>query len=280
MIRLMLAFALFGLVTGSNAQVKQKQKQAIPNVAKEAFDPSVESLPKNFKGHDIAALIAGAKKLDAAKGELETSAEYAARMAAMPDQALTKHLRVGDTLAFVYDDTDYISLKYDADAQRMMVRKDLHGMSFTMPAPSYKTIYGSSLVTARKQKGAYTGTNAYGVRTKVRKQDVAMLGICPMGDADKYGFLKSLMVQGDFAADKLRAYIAQRLGGVLVYGKLVHPYVLTNDSYKNPTIHSPVETDMHTACLVVKLEGAWAFNILHGDIFTKSLVIKPYESRY
>jgi hypothetical protein len=108
-------------VTRAKSTKKEGQSQLVkcPYSEKE-LDTTLIRLPKNYYGNDLQEITAEViKRGKFVKGEFETTKEFQERIQNERRKVLTGELTFYSVFAF--QDNGFISIKYDADSQRMNI---------------------------------------------------------------------------------------------------------------------------------------------------------------
>ena len=266
----MLALLVFS--TSAFGAPKQKKKTKSNFYSSTPFNTNINRLPERYKGNNIYAILRGVETVKAEKSDYETTKEYRDRMAAIGAHKITPKITVGDTVSFVFDDTDQMLIRYDADDKAITLKKDLTGFSFFVINANRHNISGAIIDSIDKNVGSYIGQNGFGVKKRISKRKLTMVGICPFNDG--YSASAPTSITGKFQADKVTGYIAEHTMGILVYGKLAAPLMLRKNEHTPPTFSAPYDTVSDSKCLTMQIEGAWAINTMSGDIFTKNLLVQ------
>src|SRR5215217_4611094 len=99
---------------------RQRLGTKVEGFSQSPFDPSVEKLPPDYRGHDSKEIIAALTRRDSqsVKGEFETTEQFRRRVKALDASPLSGGLTADSLLAFVIDG---VETRYDADRGVMSV---------------------------------------------------------------------------------------------------------------------------------------------------------------
>lgn len=198
----------------------------------------VGSLPIGFRGVDYLGLITSFKR-PPVKGEYESSAAYAEKIAAWADKAQIGEVLISAPIAVELPQLPggSITSKYDADENKLTYRIDTHD------------VWGDGSVVRRinyfvnaKNLGKRKAVTRMGVPFMVSGFDVSTVGV----------FLNKKI--GDFSLEvDAKPEEAKRLrkdGVMFVIGRVVAPYIYSYKSNNTASLDSPVETREHEFGLV------------------------------
>ena len=106
--------------TAAQSLNRQRPGTTVEGFAQSPFDPSVEKLPPDYRGHDSKELIAALMRRasQSVKDEFETTEQFRQRVKALEASPLFGGLTIGSLLAFVIDG---VETHYDADREVMSV---------------------------------------------------------------------------------------------------------------------------------------------------------------
>lgn len=258
MIRATLAvILLFGALSSALAV----GKQPAPNIqfSTDRFDLAATSLPRMFMGNSPSnlhqALLRGKPS---EKGEFETTAQFEARQAAFSERPLLERLTSQDPIAISISPPPRqfdISLKYDADAARMMLQlsKAYFPRECSLPLQSNS-----------RKTGSYIGANAFGAKIKVTKHEVDYL--CLTGADD---------TKVDFPLARDKDERVKATLRVLLVGQLVPPYASQAENYSSATISSPEEVMYRTYVLHMNVEQVWVYDWMTGEVVYRPGMREP-----
>jgi hypothetical protein len=266
--------------SASNHRACQRGRQdAYP---KAAFDQSSNKLPANFQGDDVDSLYRGiAQRLvHPGKEEFESSAEYESRLQSFSSQPLLGGTSAGDEFAFVLgrggesvrdiDATVYgkIQTSYDADAQVLTVTIPLDPLS---DEDGHFYDWASIWKRDGVPLGSYVASNAFGVKAQVRRfNDLSTEILIDNSDWLKTDCTKNpsdvtcTLTVGSPGARSLAAHPR-----VLVIGKLLPPFISSQEDTSQPTVDAPSEIHHHYKLLHFRLDQLWIFDGQTGVVLRK-----------
>ena len=98
----------------------QRPGATVKGFAQTPFDPNVEKLPPDYRGHDSNEVIAALKRRQSqsVKDEFETTEQFRQRVKALEASPLLGGVKVESLLAFVIDG---VETRYDADEELLSV---------------------------------------------------------------------------------------------------------------------------------------------------------------
>ena len=253
-----------------------------PSSLRAAFDQSSNKLPANFQGDDADLLYrAIAQKLvHPDKEEFESSAEYETRLQVFASQPLLGKMSAGDEFAFVLglggesvrgaDATVYgkIQTSYDADAQVLTVTIPLDPLS-----DEDGNFYDWASIWKREgvPLGSYVASNAFGVKAQVRRfNDLSTEILIDNSDwlepdcSKNPGDVTCNVTVGSSVARSFAAHPR-----VLVIGKMLPPFISSQEDTSEPTVDTPSEIHHHYKLLHFRLDQLWVFDGQTGGVLHK-----------
>lgn len=243
------AILLFGALGPASAA----GKQSAPNIrySTDKFDVFAPSLPPSFVGNSAADLyLALAKSHPPKRGEFETTSEFNERQIKFDERAFLGNISPLDTVAisiWPFAEEAYVgALKYDADASRMA----LHLQKAYFPHTCSLALENKS-----KQAGSYTGSNSFGVKAKVVKQEVTHLCLSSGGD-----------VKIEFPLAREKAITLKPNLRILLVGRFTPPYTSQTHNYVAPTVTSPREIVHHGHILHMDITRVWVYDWTTGEV--------------
>lgn len=253
------------------------KKQAVKQLTFNAFDPSVESVGKSFRGMDFPRLVEPLKRLKTQleKSEYETTDAFNARI----EELLTKPLGKGtytpnSTVAFLIP-THLVDASYDADNRTVTLStvssvsriNELHFIVFN-GSPSY-----------------YTGRNAFNraVRVKRYVQLVYTMKLdFPGGDARPLTLppLDLDLDKEDEACEKATAAVCDAsitiaaihykyMTGVVLVGRLHEPFYDESMDTSEPTIDDPEDVTIFEHKFFMNVQEVWLIDTTSGRVYKK-----------
>jgi hypothetical protein len=221
------------------------------------------ALPKEYKGHKCRVLASRLAKLDAVKGEFETTEKFQARLEAIKTINLSGSIYMGSLLAFAKD-IDAENVSYDADARMLKIR---------YVSPSISNLANSDVTAGfisdlkEASSKTYSGSNAYGKTVNVKQTvyDGCAVGFVNFVRIDAYGAGKTIEREMEIEDAKVtKANLA-----VLYLGQLTEPYSSKYENYKKPTIDFPYESVHSGRMILIRVEQTWIYNKKTGVIYEK-----------
>lgn len=250
------------------------------------FDPSVSSLPPNFRGHDAAALYKrlAAKNQISAKGEFEATESYLRRVQAEAAMPLLGSLTRNSVFAFVIGQSEgkpgKLESGYDADLHVLHVYAEpkvaFDNSEARSPRPQPLKLpkeVGRSLSWANTvtERSFYTGSNAFGAKVRVERSVHVFMAIA----FRNYLHFASLRGFIDLNLDVAEAIRAKRNLKMLLVCRLAPPYVMTATGYFEPKNDDPYEETYYYYSLNTELLEIWFFDSVTGRVYAKE---KPTPS--
>ncbi len=225
-----LAIFLFAVPTvrGMSAKTRPASPQARPRYSIVPFDPSVQVLPRDFRGHDPEQVYAALVRAKLAKDQFESSEAYSRRIETLKNQPILGSLTLQSLFAFdleLFDryrlplDASYSGVPvrptYDADNERMAVSLE----SNLILGSDFQLYYFRSKSKVAPT-GSYVGSNVMGVTRPVRsyRYESYCLAVTHM---------HALSIGFSMTSERARA-VRDRVRLLLV-GRLVEPYVLPDE---------------------------------------------------
>ena len=283
-----------------------KKVQTIPSPQEfitTKFDDSIEQLPKNFLGHDIAKVHDSLRSLPLKKSEFESSAEYNSRITGLSESRLFGNLSFGSTLAFSYFSDqrfgiDSVEANYDADKKLLSVsiRSGPGSIKSNLSSKLYNSSDFHSLTvfqSSARNLGNYIGVNGYGVRTKVLKGEIDKYEIIfpncvGKTKANPYNkeeetILSTSDVILNLDVPPLEAIDLKYNLGVLIIGNLTPPYSNSERGLLSAaTVKSPTELWIQTRSLFLNVNSMWIYSRQTGKVYKRipKCSLKPSVSSY
>lgn len=263
----------------SSAKPVPKQSAAISDPTKPTsnylntpFDPTVDSLPVQFLGHDLRAIVwaLDERQNKSQKGEFETTAAYNNRRRIEQARPLPGGIPTDGRFAIVIPN---LETSYDADLGILRIEKLLNWASEKEDAyeGDRRSVEWSREVL---EETKYPGSNAFGAVTTVTRLRATSYVLVladtkstvPEWARDYFSNHRLSISLSLSPAEAMTAKAALRL---LIIGRLAaEPY--TKGSYhRQPTMDSPNDTIITYRNLVIQAEEAWIFNMSTGHIYLK-----------
>ena len=215
-----------------------------------AFDAKRETLGPHFAGHNIVAIAYALEHSPYLKdkSQFESTAAYQARLAKFTEHTIAGGLMPSGELGFVLRDKDLsdggYSFTYAAD-------EGVASLSITSPIQAAET---------RQHLRDYVAGNAFNAKVRVSEwvHDLYIL------ESSKNGIVHVNMKMSPAEARSLK-----ESGRLLVVCHLIAPWILSDSSYMEPTIDSPVELTVRKHVLQVEIDQVWVFDQRTGRIIQK-----------
>jgi hypothetical protein len=242
------------------------------------FNPSVDKLPADYRGHDIIAVYRKVENAVPLKGEFETTEQYKERL---------KNVPLNDLYAFKIEPSRAVAFFYDANKQTMDMMIETRPVTIIDPTVKYDTdhrpvmVAGITINSGAATTSSYTGQNAYGATREVTKSVGADFGIAieklpetMIGSSPLAAYGMS-SISLSFSITPERAKIMKAKLGVLFICTLKSPFRLSFDrSVTRPTFSDPVDALILHNTLYTALKGIWIYNTESGEVVKKFIIEK------
>lgn len=245
---------------------------------KESFEPSVDALPANFKGHNqkdifnfLSKNITVEKILK--KDEFETTDSHKNRLEKFISNNFDGNLSLLNTrFAFVVE-KPAIDFKYDADKSSLEYLV-CFGSYFDQNDPEYykkpskTTVRGN---TSKEILGYENMQNSYGTTVKVEITKQTNIEYVVYGGKIQKISGKPCEVKGEIKLTPDEAKLYKKNGyNLLVFGKLVSPFISERSLVTNkPTFNDPRLVTSTDYSIHIQEEGLWLIDAVTGRIFKK-----------
>jgi|GEM_PF-7049856 len=262
----------------------------------QAFSSDWQKVPLTFQGNDAKAITQALLKNPAnfTKSEFETTEAFKKRMANAAAISIGPNLTADKELVFRFEPKetgwDEIDYKYDADKAAFFLETLV--IDKTWIKEDSDTVFLPALPvapTTYQYLGTYVGTNAFGVKTKITKNNIQQF---LLAFRNYIGFSKLTINETTFASMSKRfskeselalwyefsptfkadAETARRGQGRIAFlyvCKLASPYLVFSSGTHSPTIDEPSDGRRDTAYLVANVSEIWIFNKGTGEILSK-----------
>jgi hypothetical protein len=229
------------------------------------LDPSTETLPKYYLGHDCRAIAKKILSLKLKKSEFETTSAYNERLNVLNAERIAGATKLSDVVGFVPSGAlSTLSDKYDAD--RGILRVETYwGDSMQM--------LDSQLLTSAKleykitSKRSYEASNAYGKKVLVNSTSYDTCGIAFSNL--QYGTSTITKIDESIEMTPEEARAAKGNIAMMYVGNLSAPYWIEYHDYLKPTIDSPREAAWSGDAIVMKLVQIWLYNKDSGRVYKR-----------
>ncbi|MEW6561908.1 MAG: hypothetical protein AB1400_01570 [Pseudomonadota bacterium] len=260
---------------------------AAPALAEDAVPLDANGrVPVGFKGDDAEKIYNALAKLpELKKDQFESQADYAARIDKIKDTiALPGGKTLGSRMAFVIDRGHYPPDEYNSEKKQMAASAALNYKSIRVPDEvswnkAARWLNGFIVQERTRKIGSYTGTNAFGAKTQVTKEqiDSVWLGFYGKDFRDRAGLGMSIAPLGDegelFEIDSSRAKGAVGNINLLVVCKIANPYIIAISEHDNPTISRPRDITTHLRSVFVDINEVWIYNAKNGEVYKKIIAL-------
>lgn len=257
--RLLASLAMLGLfiVNGLTLAVEQLP-QAVPT-----FDMSLNSLPPNYLGSDFKAVYRSL--LIPPKGEFETATEYESRKNSLPR----------GIYAFALP---RVMASYLPEVEQFKVRIYRHNYITREKDISNEIVSNAlAIIMENEADSNYVGSNAYGVKTVVRKSHEKVWNIIPTGKflcwETNVGVPRdvAMNIKNRITAILIVAVepesIPKVMNGMRGWGKDIEE--ATGKRYFAPTLSSPTESFVYFYSMEAAVEGIWIYDSETGSVLKK-----------
>ncbi len=244
---------------------------------KDSFDPQLESLPVNFKGHNRKILVDFLSKniFDEnilKKDEFETTDSHKIRLDNFTSNNFEGNLNLKNTrFAFVIDNPT-IDFKYDADKSSLEYVVCL-GSYFDKSDKYFYKKPGKNSINSRVTKetlGFKDMQNSYGARVKVEFIEHTRFEYVVYGGKIQTPTGKPCEIKGEIKLNPDEAKVYKKNGySLLVYGKLVSPFISKSSLVTEPTLSDPRLITSTDYSIHIQEEGLWLIDSVSGRIFKK-----------
>lgn len=240
------------------------------------FNPNVENVGVEFRGHDIASIVSALVALDKVetKSEFETTDQFEKRQQLAQHKPILGSLRVDSTLAFVVPATSDnhsagFHAQYDADSKLMHISLQFSSTTFYLEPgnPTFDTLELERKVLSQAK---YVGSNAFGVQKTVTSSLQREYGIALAPDTEGISSQpEQPMLKFDIGmgAEEARS-VKQRLG-MLIVCFIRQSKPLKDVSGREATIDDPFEYADEESYIYIQADGFWVYDTKSGDVIRK-----------
>lgn len=229
---------------------------------------------RNFRGHDITAVLQAIAKSAALKGksEFESTSAYDTRRGTFAKLPLFGSLMPDGSFGFVVGEEpgSIPTFEYDADSQQMGVTiKGITEQFILDPGePSLDTIFVRSILSG---KDSYVGGNAFGAKVKVERTFLKEYGIAfdPLNwlfrTSPKYDLQTTYSIP--MTPNEARAFKSD--AKLLLVCTLIEPWTHETSAGHRATVSEPYEiisTKLYLQAVPLQL---WIFNSRTGEVIRK-----------
>jgi len=236
-----------------------------PAYALAPLEAWTEELGPAYRGHQCKSIAKKLHSFKVAKGEFETTAAHAERIAGLSRETLVGTTLVGDTLAFV-DEYGFLSTDYDADRGTLRVRG---AWGFKQQRIGESFFVADLLDSTRRSSRSYAGANAYGRTVQVTSTTYSACGLLFKNIPLKLleANVRQLDESLELPAEEARR-AKQNIKRVYV-GKLAPPYLSDYFDFTRPSIKDRQEQDWDGDNLTIELQQVWLINQQTGRVYKK-----------
>ena len=242
------------------AATNQRKQSAASSVAVTVDGPS---LGPKFSGHDINAEVTAVRRSPASlpKSEFESTEQHQARVAAYKGPK-----KLAFRLFNEVDRETNVEASYDADAEVLTV--DVKPMSYWFDGHDADGFLLKRDVLGRQQ---YVGSNAFGVKKLITREDYAEYGV--LLPADDLIFIKDPFENSSHPRARflirmkpIDAAIVKTTLSVVLVCAVAEPKIFQDMNSDEPTISHPYETNAFRQFIPVTTRELILFNAVTGQI--------------
>ncbi len=266
-----LAFSSFLSTTGLAQAPATARAKPAARFAMIPFDTNQVTLPARFLGNDLAGLVAAlADSRAKEKNEFETTEQFRRRLAKESTGPIHGSVRVGDLVAFVFDELE-VGTQYDADVQQFHVSLRLESVQQGFEEIEYDS--EALCKRTRRQEETYLGTNTFGAAVEVRKVELEFA--CARFD-------RSTLLRGTnlrLGSRSLDLRVAVPLGEarqakdalrVLLVGRLATAITSSGAMRHEPKVDDPQDLTWEYRYIELTPTALWVFNQATGIVYLRT----------
>lgn len=263
------ATLIFGVVdvapaVAASKSKKPKKSEVFYYYEDKPFDTSLSTLKPNFLGHNYLYVYKKYRehKLEYYfKDEFETSEQFDKRITEFANSTLVGNTRLSSLLSFVNAYQPDVS--YNADTGTITVKpltRALDLLRFSEETGTILDRVGITLKTDSPKYTYYTGTNAFGVKRKIRRASYFSVDLA----VNHY-----VETSFNFQLPPEKAREAKKEGYIVSIGYMEVPFVGNSQNEKYATIDNPFEESDLILCFPFKIKELWYVNKRSGEIYHK-----------
>ena len=256
----------------------------VQTYASSELDRTIEKLPPDFNGHDIASVYSALeeRKRQSEKSEFETTEQWHRREETLLLDPIVGRMTVGSIWAFVIDD---VSSVYDADNQVLQIHVPLHSVRSSTGLASN---FFSTWAKFEGVQSSYLGTNGFGATIEVHNTRYTIHHVAfgnaqsfPMAEVEDHyswssagwavtgGGFRVSVPSGPDTAKQMK----QELSALAVC-KLTAPFAVSDYYSESATVGSPYASQYRDDYVITELLEVWAYDRKSGVIHAK---LRPHD---
>jgi TonB family protein len=238
-----------------------------------SFDASIARLPTHYQGAVCQTVTRKLKSFSLAKSEYETTAAYAARMAALGGQRLDATRALSDLVGFV-ETADVGNAVYDADAGRLNVQVTWGQERLEVQRGTYR---GTVLSETSVYEDAALVSNGFGASTRGSKSGRT---VCALAFSNM-PYMRGIPATFDVSVSltPAQAKAAKPHLTLLYLGTIVAPYLGSYSRFQEATLDTPHQIVWNGDSVVLTLSEVWLFDRSTGTILHREPVGKQEANR-
>jgi hypothetical protein len=237
------------------------------------FDPRNDSLPPNFKGHDIARVFEALVELKntSEKSEFETTEQWHRRQDTIQQNSIIGSLNVSSTWVF---QSDNIQSVYDADRQILHAYVPLHSV---LTANGSDSAVRSIWSKFESRDSSYMGANGFGAVTEVTDtqytiyhvafENVHSFPTAEIKDSDSFSIRECIHASTSLGVAAAKAVKSQL--SALIICRLTSPFTMSHYESESATFDHPYASHSYDNFVVAELLGVWIYDQASGIIYAK-----------
>lgn len=241
------------------------------------FTSDVDSVGREFRGHECAAVARRLRSSKLLKTEFETDEEYATKTSATasslsPIPGLTGE----DLLAFVVP-ANGLELRFEYDAAQRIARIRLDDIAMIVNGLSIEpeVMLQTKLLphvfivqSVSEVHKPFIGQNAFGARVRADEVRRKVCAVAPMMKTSQLSLQSIVEVQLE---PELAKQAKENLGVILI-GTPAPPFFMKGDYYSAATIDAPIRLQEDGDIIPLRLKELWYFNKRTGSVIAKAKI--------
>jgi hypothetical protein len=266
LVALILLFAAPDLSHSPQGAQAQPAKSPVgPVYSERPFDETVDALPKQFIGHDLARVIQALIKENevrrAGKGEFETTEEYNKRLDAVLKRPLFGSVTKSSVVAFQARGNTQLRTKYDADVKELELRLD---------GQADEGLFVISRLDLRTTTGPYPAANAFGRTVMISKTRGNQYAIAVENASNYRGYEGTpffpTLTRVAVPMEPEAAKIAKTTLRALLVCTLVEPYLASTIVNHPPTVDIPIDAQGLNINVKANVVAIWFYDPSSGRV--------------
>lgn len=268
----------FGQTSGSQEARKPGEETApippapVQTYASSELDRTLEKLPPNFKGHDIALVYSALeeRKKQSEKSEFETTEQWHQRQETLLLKPIIGRMTTGSIWGVVIVNVRPV---YDADNQVLQVYVPLDEM---LSSGRWASNFRSMEAKFESTDSSYVGTNGFGAIAEVDNSHFTThhvaFGNAQAFDTAEYEFQAQVRVRvpsGPDAARQMKPEVS-----ALAVCRLTAPFTTSTYFSDRATVSHPYATQHQENYVITELLEVWIFDRKSGVIHAK---LRPHD---